>query len=178
AASSSSASKVRCFQCLAEVELRRIRQHVGDHILKWLRDVHENLKGDAIVKMPCGFCGRSGVAACNEVFLTKGRSPQAKSGCQYAYQFKYQPSLKPSKTSPCTNVPILCRIPGCTGTVGEKLTAVWKYNMAEHIRLFHPGYTSSYNDIGMAPLPPGMMEEMYVSVEEEIFMKIPNEKIP
>lgn len=128
--------------------------------------------------MPCGFCGRSGVAACKEVYLTKGKSPQARSSCQYTYQFKYQPSLTPSKTSPCTNIPILCRIPGCTGTVGDKLTAVWKYNMAEHIKLYHPGYVSSFDDVGLAPLPQGMLEDMHISVEEETMMKIPHEKIP
>ncbi|GLB43863.1 hypothetical protein LshimejAT787_1500470 [Lyophyllum shimeji] len=171
----------RCYQCLSEVEVKRARQHVGRHILKALRGIKEDLKGEPIAvgagSMPCGFCGRSGNPACDQVFLSKGKSPQATSGCRLASKFHYQPSLKSTGSTPCTNVPILCSIAGCTGAVGTQQTAIWKYNMPEHIRTVHPGY--AWNALGGdAPLPASLAHAMHITPEEEAILGIPKENIP
>lgn len=127
--------------------------------------------------MPCGFCGRSGIAGCSEIFMTKGKSPQAESNCQHAHKFQYQPSLKSTSSTPSTNIPILCSIPGCTRTIGSKRTAVWKYNMPEHIRTAHPGYSSNGIEDGVS-LPPDLARAMFISPEEEHRIGIPKENIP
>lgn len=128
---------------------------------------------------PCGCCGRSGVPSCNEVFLSKGKSPQASSGCQYFRKFQYKAALTPTTSTWCTNVPILCTIPGCTATVGNLFKAVWKYNMPEHIRQCHPGFsTTGIDALGGAPLPPDLIQSMAISDLEEERTGIPRARIP
>jgi hypothetical protein len=128
--------------------------------------------------MPCGFCGRSGISSCGEVYLTKGSHPQAQSNCRHANKFHYAPSLKSTNSTPSTNVPILCEIPGCTGQVGQKWTAIWKYNMEEHIRSEHPDYSDLDNLEHGAPLPSTLIKSMLITREEEERLGIPREKIP
>ncbi|RDB24483.1 hypothetical protein Hypma_008516 [Hypsizygus marmoreus] len=107
-------NKFRCYQCLSEVDSKRAHQHVGEHVLRAIHGALENLAGEAINPraMPCGFCGRSGIAACSEIYLSKGKAPQAQGNCEHAHRFNYAPSLKSTASTPCTNVPILCLIPG------------------------------------------------------------------
>ncbi|KAH9946850.1 hypothetical protein B0H21DRAFT_883432 [Amylocystis lapponica] len=64
-------------------------------------------------------------------------------------------------------------IPGCTSVVGKLLTAVWKYNIQEHVRKFHPGDLAEG-----APLPPTMLRAMFISHDEELRLGIPADKIP
>ena len=40
--------KVRCYQCLMYVEPSQMRDHVGRHILKAMRQVHEEIKGNPV----------------------------------------------------------------------------------------------------------------------------------
>ena len=126
---------------------------------------------------PCGFCGRP-ERVCAGPTLTKG-SPQARSECPYYRLFFYQPSLKPSATTPSTNVPILCRIPECKVEKNGNWSAVWKYNMPEHLRIAHPAYSRDGTGIdGLIPLPPLMIHEMHISDEEEHALGIPLTHIP
>ena len=126
--------------------------------------------------MPCGFCGRSGIAACSEVFLTKTK--QAFSNCHHFVSFRYQSSAKFSENTPCMNVPIKCTIPGagCNAIVPASTKAIWKYNMPEHIRTCHPEYTIENPD--SVPLPLQMLHDMEITREEESFLKISEGKIP
>ncbi|EMD31047.1 hypothetical protein CERSUDRAFT_36896, partial [Gelatoporia subvermispora B] len=104
-------SKYRCYQCTAEINISKARDHVGHHILKSLRQVPEQRVEEPIGStMPCGFCGRSGITTCSEVFLTKGSKPQAFSRCRHYNKFHYKPALRSTVTSRSTNVPILCAI--------------------------------------------------------------------
>ncbi|KAH9841451.1 uncharacterized protein C8Q71DRAFT_853841 [Rhodofomes roseus] len=137
----------------------------GEHILKAMRGVHEELHGLRIVpsEFPCGFCGR----------------PERLSECPYYKLFFYQPSLKSSGTTPCTNVPIVCKIPGCKAEKDGNWSAVWKYNMREHIRVFHPSY--SLDNVGLdtlIPLPQATLHDMYISDEEERGLRIPETNVP
>lgn len=129
--------------------------------------------------MPCGFCGRSGIAACAELYLTTGKAPQVVSSCAFAHKFYYKSAKKHTSSSACTNVPIRCLLPGCSAFVGKNVTAVWKYNIGEHIQLCHPGHaTSDQPQLDSNPLPPAMLEEMFLSRQEELDLGIPAEKIP
>ncbi|KAH9937098.1 uncharacterized protein B0H18DRAFT_867680 [Fomitopsis serialis] len=177
-------AKRRCYQCLAEVDAARMRNHVGEHILKAMRGVQEDLRGQQVVpsELPCGFCGRP-ERLCTAPTMTKGTSrstPQARSECPYYRLFFYQPSLKPSPATPCTNVPIICMVPGCKAAKDGNWTAVWKYNMVEHLRQCHPSYglESTPRLDGLIPLPPAMQHEMHISDEEERALRIPAELIP
>ncbi|KAH7925284.1 hypothetical protein BV22DRAFT_1011487, partial [Leucogyrophana mollusca] len=166
-----------CFQCLKLVDLKKARSHVGEHILRFMRGISEELSGDPVSPEPCGFCGRSGISSCNEVFLTSGSSPQAQTNCAYASKFHYAPSLKSTSTSPCTNVPIRCQIPGCSALVDKRHTAIWKYNMPAHILAAHKDYSPDGILPGM-PIPSEMTTSMLITSEEEQWLRIPKENIP
>ncbi len=128
---------------------------------------------------PCGFCGRSGLEACSQLFLTK--SSQAHSECRHAHKFHYKPALYPTASTPSTNVPIICTIPGCTTAIrySNGLTgAIWKYNMPDHIRTAHPEYSIDGIDDAKAPLPPELAQAIAISRDEEVRIGIPEEKIP
>ncbi|KAI0067932.1 hypothetical protein BV25DRAFT_1911795 [Artomyces pyxidatus] len=172
-----SAGTFQCYQCHRKMDPKKARSHVGEHILRKLRNVEEVLHQPVADSFPCGFCGRSGLRGCDEVFLTKGNNPQALSHCPHFEKFQYRRAQQSSDTSPSTNVPILCSIPGCTGTVGQHLTAVWKYNMPEHIRVAHPGHSVGGYEDG-APLPDDLVRNMFIALDEERRIKIPDAKIP
>jgi hypothetical protein len=87
---------------------------------------------------PCGFCGRSGT--CKTTLLKKKTSNSIKSDCPFFDKFSYKPAEKPTKGGPCTNRPILCQYPGCSGRV-----SIWSYNMRDHILASH-GQTE-YNNV-------------------------------
>ncbi|KAL0961307.1 hypothetical protein HGRIS_006266 [Hohenbuehelia grisea] len=177
AANDISDQSFRCYMCLGTVKANQARSHVATHILKSMRGVEEELPGSNVASMPCGFCGRSGAPGCSEVYLTKGNSPQAQGNCAHAHKFQYQPALKVTSSTPSTNVPILCTIQGCTGFVGSLRTAVWKYNMPEHIRICHPQYSPDGLTDG-APLPADLASRMLITYQEELLVGIPEDKIP
>ncbi|KAI0054339.1 hypothetical protein BV25DRAFT_1764193, partial [Artomyces pyxidatus] len=167
-----------CYQCRRQMDPKKARSHVGEHILKKLRGVEEpSLKQQIGDMFPCGFCGRSGHPGCADVFLVKGKTMQAETMCPHFQKFQYGPTSHSTESTPSTNIPILCTIPGCTGRIGSKYTAVWKYNMSEHIRQAHPGFSiGGYLD--GAPLPDNLVCSMYITDEEETRLKIPAQHIP
>ncbi len=125
---------------------------------------------------PCGFCGRSGIASCSELYLTTGKSPQAVSGCQRAHKFQYALSIHSSTKMPSTNTPVLCPVPGCTRTQNRKQTAVWKYNLPEHIRQSHPGF--SPDGIEDGAIASNLLQTIYITDDEEERLGIPVERRP
>ncbi|KIJ60255.1 hypothetical protein HYDPIDRAFT_32370 [Hydnomerulius pinastri MD-312] len=170
--------RFRCYQCGMEMDVNRVRVHVGKHILFFIRGIDEALNGIPVgLPLPCGFCGRSGIQTCAEVYLMKQKAPQARSNCRHQHKFNYAPSLVSNVSTPCTNVPIECLIPGCRAEVGSNITAVWKYNMPEHIWLCHPGYSSDGIEDGV-PVPAAMARAMLITHEEEEMIGIPSDKIP
>ncbi|KAF8988068.1 hypothetical protein BDQ17DRAFT_1257955, partial [Cyathus striatus] len=69
---------------------------------------------------PCGFCGQPmSKGKCQIHSISHNR---VDSLCKYAYPLLLSTALHVSKSKPCTNIPIACKIAGC----GE---IHWKYNM-------------------------------------------------
>ena len=127
--------------------------------------------------MPCGFCGLSNVPACQQLYITKHGRGQARSECLHAHDFQYKVSLVSTVSTPCTNTPIICTIPGCAGEVGQGLkTAVWKYNMPEHIRTCHPGYASDHTEEGVHMQD--LLNTASITRLEEQRIGIPQDMIP
>ncbi|KAI0076550.1 hypothetical protein K474DRAFT_1564924, partial [Panus rudis PR-1116 ss-1] len=167
----------RCMQCHAVVDKRLARQHTGGHILKAMRGVDEGITGTPPTSLPCGFCGRAGIEECT-IYLTKKANPQAVSNCRLSTTFYYKKSLESTRSSPCTNTPIICRVPGCCAVVGNKQTAIWKYNMEQHIRQSHQGYAAIPGVEEGVQVPIDMWRDMFITRNEEQKMGIPEEKIP
>lgn len=126
--------------------------------------------------MPCGFCGRSNITACQQLYISKHGRGQAKSNCSRAHDYQYKTSLVSTITTPCTNTPIICTIPGCAGEVGQNRTAIWKYNMPEHIRTHHPGYSCDGIEDGLRA--PDLLRTSSISLLEEQRIGIPANLIP
>ncbi|KAJ7824122.1 hypothetical protein B0H13DRAFT_1569959, partial [Mycena leptocephala] len=93
---------------------------------------------------PCGFCGRSlaGRPECAIRIKPKGQSIEINSNlkCRYVVSFQYQTANKGSVTMPSRNVPVICHLwptpPGRYPTY----SAVWRYNMGQHLRDIYPEY--------------------------------------
>ena len=100
---------------------KKMRQHIGSHILK------ENLEN------VCGFCGVQGCDIDISCGSGRGKSisevPQSR--CDFYEKFSIKAAANGSKRSPCTNRPIHC--PVCT-------RVVWFYNMSFHYQSNHPDY--------------------------------------
>ncbi|KAI0804565.1 hypothetical protein BC629DRAFT_1713564 [Irpex lacteus] len=177
AAGNAGSEGTQCYQCGKKLKKGEARNHVGGHILKAMRGVHENLPGQPVGKaMPCGFCGLSNIADCQQLYITKHGYGQAKSNCSHAHEFQYKASLISTLSTPCTNTPVVCPIRGCAGEVGSNKTAIWKYNMPEHIRIHHPGYSCDGIEDGLPD--DKLLTTILITAEEESRLGIPNDKIP
>ena len=109
----------KCKLCNKPMGRKKMRQHIGSHILK---DNLENV---------CGFCG---VQGCDiDISCGSGRgktvSEVPQSRCDFYEKFSIKAAANGSKRSPCTNRPIHC--PVCT-------RVVWFYNMSFHYQPNHP----------------------------------------
>ncbi|KAJ6572726.1 hypothetical protein DFH09DRAFT_916417 [Mycena vulgaris] len=115
---------------------------------------------------PCGFCGHSGRAECAITMKPKGDSFEINTKCRYAVTFQYASANKGSATTPCRNIPVICHL--CSRPDGRYPTypAVWRYNMAHHLRDNHPEYTSPLQPEG-APLPFKVWESARIGAAEE-----------
>ena len=134
-------AKKPCPACSPPVEMPEnapaVLEHVGAHILF---DAAINRE-----KEPCGLCLRDS-SQC-EFYVKKGRGASAnlqvqykKSHCANMMTFSYGPASTSSQSSPCSNVPMPCT--WCP----EHAPAVWKYNMAVHIRSKHPHVSIADNE--------------------------------
>ncbi|KAI1784985.1 hypothetical protein LXA43DRAFT_900727, partial [Ganoderma leucocontextum] len=173
-------NKFRCYVCHTEMDPSKARTHVGGHILKAKRGVVEpEPKGEPVGQTsPCGFCGRSGLQGCQQLFLTK--TSQARSECRHFHKFHYRPAKVSTETTPCTNIPIMCTVPGCKSAMrqGDLFGAIWKYNMEEHIKNDHSGYSTTGVEDHLLPIPADLAREMYISDSEERLMGISDSLIP
>lgn len=130
--------------------------------------------------MPCGFCGRSGIRECSELYLTIGKHKQIRAECRHAHEFKYGSSLTSTPSTASTNTPILCPIEPCNAVInGKWQRAVWKYNLPRHIQSCHPGYSWDGLEPG-APLPATLATDMVITTDEEVRLGVPvtNQRIP
>lgn len=126
----------QCPSCKLELPSapQRVLEHIGAHILF-----------DPAVKQssqPCGLCLRPSPICVFHLKKGKGSKANPKidnesSACANLIAFKYGTASSSGPSNPCTNVPISC--PFCSSTA----SAVWKYNMKEHLKAKHPNITLS-----------------------------------
>jgi hypothetical protein len=83
----------------------------------------------------------------------------------------YGSALKGSKTTPCTNVPVICEL--CIRpNNSNSMSGVWRYNMDAHIKNLHPGHTDSFQ------FSSKFLQLITILPAEELAMGIPQEQIP
>jgi len=117
--------KVECFHCSRKINLSRMRQHIGKHIL---------LKEIQLTQTTCGYCGRDGcLVSLNKAlrYLGRVRLEPKSNDCPYDVKFNLYCASRSSRFSPCTNRPIECSL--C------KLV-VWSYCMKAHYESDHSNH--------------------------------------
>ncbi|KAJ7898149.1 hypothetical protein B0H13DRAFT_2337610 [Mycena leptocephala] len=128
-----------CHLCLAEVELKKMRDHVARHLAANRIGVKENLK-HPLTDNPCGFCGRSGTYNLDLSKTTRSYIPE--SNCPYFRKFSLASAEKTTTSGPSTNRPLRCEI--CHGSQPERTQirrhehVFWSYNLPAHIESSHP----------------------------------------
>lgn len=104
--------------------------------------------------------------------LTSNRAAfKVTSTCPEFTGITHTSALKGSKTTPCTNVPVICEL--CIQPNNSKtIPAVWRYNLEVHIKAFHPGHTQ------FSQLSQKFLELLTIDTTEQLAMGIPQEQIP
>lgn len=85
----------------------------------------------------CGLCLGTGPSCVIYLTRSRKRGPQidmSRSRCPNLFKITMKKAKKSTKNSPCSNHPLLC--PLC---LSPSSPAVWKYNLASHIAVVHPG---------------------------------------
>lgn len=128
--------------------------------------------------MPCGYCGRSNNGKCDTSSKITARKTEIICGCAYKVAFKYGYAGKGSDTTPCRNVPVICPLcPMLPNPPTAARPAIWRYNMEEHIRTYHPEYASPTNPIGLK-LSQAAWNAVRININEEHSARIPSNRIP
>ena len=113
--------KIKCKLCEKQLLIKNMRKHIGFHILN-----------DSL-EYVYGFCGMSGCSI--DIIHGSGRGKTAckiiSSNCEYKDKFSLKAAEKSSKSSPCTNRPLNCRL--CK-------VVKWSYSMLGHMRKEHSDY--------------------------------------
>lgn len=123
----------QCSHCPAAASLpkgaQRVLEHMAAHLLF---DQKINRFSE-----PCGLCLRPSTASCI-FYLKKAKGADGsvqihhkKSECSNMLTFSYGIAASSTPSSPCSNVPISC--PWCP----ESAPAIWRYNMASHVKTKH-----------------------------------------
>ncbi|KAF8155394.1 hypothetical protein B0H34DRAFT_849557 [Crassisporium funariophilum] len=143
---------VACHLCGETAPLSKMRGHIG--------------------ALPCGFCGLDSTCQ-TQLAMKKSGGTSISSTCSYHYEkMQYKAAQDPTKTSPCTNVPIHCQLCPPLGISGEPRT-IWKYNAMYHLLSEHPADGIFGSDSTLLPKIPGaMMVDMFISLKEENFLKV------
>ncbi|KAJ7078250.1 hypothetical protein C8R44DRAFT_654684, partial [Mycena epipterygia] len=146
-----------CRVCNKTVNGTDMQNHMGAHIRKALRNVHEDAVKCSVAKdHPCGMCGRSMAEGACQVRIKSGNLD---SDCPSAYAFRISSASKSSEKRPCTNAPIQC--PFC-----EQMH--WKYNFPQHFNERHPSWRSLAS--------PKFIQQISVTCAEELKLGIPDAK--
>ncbi|KAJ6609018.1 hypothetical protein B0H10DRAFT_1769221, partial [Mycena sp. CBHHK59/15] len=157
---------VTCVQCHKVLKRQDVRPHVGKHILLARQKVPEpGLFEEIGTIMPCGYCGRSGT--CSITLQKTATTHQPASDCASARSFSIAAALKGSKSTPCTNAPVLCML--CPQDPKQKdRPAVWRYNMLQHIHTSHTNHAPPSN------IPPDEVTKItLITREEQVEVGVP-----
>jgi hypothetical protein len=93
------------------------------------------------------------------------------SKCPEFTNITYGSALKGSKTTPCTNVPIICEL--CIRPNNSNSTSgIWRYNIEDHIKNLHPGHTDA------SQFSSKFLQLINILPTEELALGIPQEQIP
>lgn len=180
-----------------------MRNHIGQHILRALSNTPEEVALKEPVRfvklhfyftlmtiykvgntLPCGFCGRSGRPECAITITVPAKAATTwDTKCAYQHQFRYTSADVGSKNQPCRNLPLKCELchpvlPPAPGKTTRKtpivpVSAVWRYNMHEHILQEHEEYVvPGQRDAGLA-LPANVWKEMRLTDLEQTASRIP-----
>jgi len=113
---------LKCKKCSKKIPRERMRQHIGQHLIRKDIEVSCNI---------CGFC--SGTNCSEKLIVTSGRGSTKTTGvwsnCPFFYDFSLKSATKSNNFSPCTNRPIACNL--C------KEMVIWSYNIKHHYESFH-----------------------------------------
>ena len=126
---------------------------------------------------PCQGITSNGIviedAKCGVTLTPRGKTQIVKSKCPEFTILTYATAIEGSLTTPCTNVPVVCKI--CYPKDTPKETpAVWRYNLEEHIRLRHAGHTlPSHFDFNTS-----FYRLCNIPAAEQVAMGIPQEQVP
>lgn len=129
--------------------------------------------------LPCGFCGCSGQPECAITITVPAKATTTwDTKCTYQHQFRYPSADAGSKNTPCHNLPLKCELchpilPPVPSKTMRKIpvvpvSAVWRYNMHEHIFHEHEEYVvPGQRDVGL-PLPASVWREMKLTDLEQM----------
>lgn len=120
--------------------------------------------------IPCGTCEGSMKEGKCAVTLTYSRKAwHVESACEMFTGIQYANAVCGSKTTPCTNVPMVCMLPGCyhKTDLGKPSAGIWSYNMEKHIRTRHPAYKLPEN------FESDFLKAITISPDEQKTMGIP-----
>jgi len=99
----------------------------------------------------------------------KGNSYSISSSCPYHYsKMSYTKAIKPTNSSPCTNVPVHCPI--CPPNSSGQLKTFWKYNAMYHFVMEH-----AENNEELPPIPPSFLVETFITSQKESLMGVKKE---
>ncbi|KAH9910151.1 uncharacterized protein B0H18DRAFT_1130674 [Fomitopsis serialis] len=130
-----------CFLCGETVAIKKMRDHVGAHLLAKLLCLRDSRKlVSPIGDMPCGYCGRSGT--CTTKLKKTKHAFKAESNCIFWNSFNIASAETPTQTGPSTNRPVVCkpceeRRPPQKGPNIDDDIVFWSYNMPKHVKTHH-----------------------------------------
>ncbi|KAJ3873046.1 hypothetical protein F5051DRAFT_304084, partial [Lentinula edodes] len=123
-----------CKLCGQQCKLSEMRDHVGGHILRWMRDSADTLiieNDQQVGADPCGWCGMEGCITSLGKKSPKAKMLRSASDCPYHFaNMSWANAKKVTPSSPSTNIPIICQL--C-----EPNLTIWKYNTAYHLVSHH-----------------------------------------
>jgi len=164
-----STDKISCFLCGEVINLNKMRNHVGSHILHALRNTKDPkvCHLSSVGENPCGFCGQDNCFT--QLKLKKPTGLSIASNCPYHYSgMQYKKAAEFSKSVPCTNVPIHC--PLCPTAVSGDPPTIWKYNALYHL-------ISEHSSGSTPPSIPGqLLVQIFITKEEEKALGISEHK--
>jgi hypothetical protein len=107
----------------------------------------------------------------------KGDSFEISTKCKYAVISQYQTANKGSATTPSHNVPVICSLCPKPAECYPTYPAIWRYNMAQHLREVHSEYASPEQPEGN-PLPFKVWQSARIDAAEEIALGVPESLVP